>query len=69
MFREIQAKRPNLPNLPPNIKKEIFKRSLTNNEKNIYKQNKKSKNEQPKYMYDHKTAETPFASQIIKRNT
>lgn len=68
MFREIQAKRPNLPNLPPNIKKEIFKRSLTNNEKNIYKQNKRMKSGN-KYMYDPKTAETPFTSRIIKRNT
>jgi hypothetical protein len=68
MFREIQAKRPKLPNLPSSIKKEIFKRSLTNNEKNIYNSNKKNKNK-PKYMYNHTTAETPFSRRIIKRNT
>ena len=68
MFKEIQAKRPNLPNLPSNIKKEIFKRSLTNNEKNIYNSNKKRKNK-PKYMYNHTTAKTPFERRIIKRNT
>lgn len=68
MFKEIQAKRPNLPNLPSNIKKEIFKRSLTNNEKNIYNSNKKRKNS-PKYMYNHTTAKTPFQRSIIKRNT
>ena len=68
MFREIQAKRPNLPNLPSNIKKEIFKRSLTNNEKNIYNSNKKNKNK-PKYMYNHTTAKTPFQRSIITRNT
>jgi hypothetical protein len=68
MFKEIQAKRPNLPNLPANIKKEIFKRSLTNNEKNIYNSNKKRKNS-PKYMYNHTTAKTPFQRSIIKRNT
>ena len=68
MFKEIQAKRPNLPNLPSNIKKEIFKRSLTNNEKNIYNSNKKKKNK-PKYMYNHTTAKTPFERSIIKRNT
>ena len=68
MFKEIQAKRPNLPNLPSNIKKEIFKRSLTNNEKNIYNSNKKRKNS-PKYMYNHTTAKTPFQRSIIKQNT
>jgi len=68
MFKEIQAKRPNLPNLPSNIKKEIFKRSLTNNEKNIYNSNKQKKNK-PKYMYNHTTAKTPFQRSIIKRNT
>ena len=68
MFREIQAKRQNLPNLPNNIKKEIFKRSLTNNEKNIYNSNKKKKNK-PKYMYNHTTAKTPFERRIITRNT
>ena len=68
MFKETQAKRPNLPNLPSNIKKEIFKRSLTNNEKNIYNSNKKRKNK-PKYMYNHTTAKTPFERRIIKRNT
>lgn len=68
MFKEIQAKRPNLPNLPSNIKKEIFKRSLTNNEKNIYNSNKKNKNK-PKYMYNHTTAKTPFERRIITRNT
>ena len=64
MFREIQAKRPNLPNLPPKIKKEIFKRSLTNNEKNIFNNNKKKKN-QPKHMYNH----TNGKHRIIKQNT
>src|SRR5210317_1357779 len=68
MFREIEAKRPNLPKLPNHIKKEIFNRSLTNNEKNIHNSNKESKSE-PKYMYNHTTAETPFSRRIIKRNT
>ena len=64
MLKEIQAKRPNLPNLPAKIKKEIFKRSLTNNEKNIYNNNKKKKN-QPKHMYNH----TNGKHRIIKQNT